>query len=73
MELANTFCTILRGTTTTPLGDVIDSSTPFLEHVPAVLVEADAGPVDLDPAHDPAGHLHAAGLGADFEHRPDPR
>jgi len=39
MELANTFCTILRGTATTPLGDVIDSSTPFLEHVPAVLVE----------------------------------
>lgn len=39
MELANTSCTILRGTTTTPLGDVIDSNTPFIEHIPAILVE----------------------------------
>lgn len=39
MELANTYATILRGTTTTPLGDVIDSDTPYLEGIPAILVE----------------------------------
>jgi hypothetical protein len=39
MELANTSVTIFRGTTTTPLGDIIDSNDPLIEHVPAVLVE----------------------------------
>lgn len=39
MELANTYVSVLRGTTKTPLGDVIDSDTPFLEGIPAVLVE----------------------------------
>ena len=39
MELCNTSCTIFRGTTTTALGDVIDSNTPLIEHIPAVLVE----------------------------------
>ena len=38
-EAANTTCTIYRGTTTNALGDVIDSNTPFMQGIPAILVE----------------------------------
>jgi hypothetical protein len=38
-EAANIRITVFRGTTTNAFGDVISTSTPFAEHVPAILVE----------------------------------
>lgn len=38
-ETANTSCTIYRGTTSNQFGDQVDSNTPFMEHLPATLVE----------------------------------
>jgi len=38
-EAANTSVAVLRGTTTTPYGDVVDATTPVYTNLPAVLVE----------------------------------
>lgn len=39
MELANTEISVLRGTELDSFGDETDTDTPFIEHVPAILVE----------------------------------
>ena len=38
-EAANTYCSVLRGTTTSAFGDTIDDSQVLYQHVPAVLAE----------------------------------
>jgi hypothetical protein len=38
-ETANTFCTILRGTSTNWAGDVVDNNTPFISGMPITLIE----------------------------------
>lgn len=38
-QAANTTCTIFRGTAENDFGDTVDSNTPYLEHLPAILVE----------------------------------
>lgn len=38
-ETQNTQVTVMRSTTENAFGDVIDDNTPFLEHLPATLIE----------------------------------
>lgn len=38
-EAANTLVTVFRGTTKNAFGDDVDSNTPYLEHIPAILTE----------------------------------
>jgi hypothetical protein len=38
-ETQNTTCTVYRSTTVNQFGDVIDNNVPFLEHLPATLIE----------------------------------
>lgn len=38
-ETQNALCTIYRGTASNQFGDLVDSDTPFMEHLPATLIE----------------------------------
>jgi hypothetical protein len=45
----NTLCSLFRGTTVTQFGDIIDNPVaPYMEHVPATLIEK--ADIVLDPA-----------------------